>query len=59
MKRCLTRPFIVLRPEKVESKSATAAVNDMTFILFSVAGLAFIRFIGSAIYMIVRLFAGE
>jgi len=27
--------------------------------LFSVAGLALIRFIGSSTYMIVRLFAGE
>ncbi|KAF9034366.1 glycosyltransferase family 2 protein [Panaeolus papilionaceus] len=31
----------------------------MAFLLFSVAGLAFVRFVGSSTYMIVRLFAGE
>ncbi|KAF8073378.1 glycosyltransferase family 2 protein [Lyophyllum atratum] len=41
-------------------KGASAAVNGyMAFLLFSVAGLAFIRFVGSTTYMIVRLFAGE
>lgn len=37
-----------------------SAVNGyMAFLLFSVAGLAFVRFVGSATYMVVRLFAGE
>jgi len=31
----------------------------MGFVLYSVAGLAAFRFIGSSVYMIVRLFAGE
>ncbi|KAJ7655402.1 chitin synthase-domain-containing protein [Mycena rosella] len=39
---------------------ASAAVNGyMGFLLFSVAGLAFVRFVGSTMYMIIRLFAGE
>ncbi|KAG5730212.1 Chitin synthase 4 [Termitomyces sp. T112] len=42
------------------TESANTAVNGyMAFILFSVAGLAFIRFVGSTTYMIIRLFAGE
>ncbi|KAJ3575497.1 hypothetical protein NP233_g1057 [Leucocoprinus birnbaumii] len=40
--------------------SANSAVNGyMAFLLFSVAGLAFVRFCGSTVYMVVRLFAGE
>ncbi|KAH7885075.1 glycosyltransferase family 2 protein [Phlebopus sp. FC_14] len=40
--------------------TSQSAVNGyMAFILFSVAGLAFVRFIGSTTYMLVRLFAGE
>ncbi|PPR01276.1 hypothetical protein CVT24_005953 [Panaeolus cyanescens] len=40
--------------------SASKAVGGyMAFLLFSVAGLAFVRFVGSSTYMIVRLFAGE
>ncbi|KAJ7276864.1 glycosyltransferase family 2 protein [Mycena rebaudengoi] len=40
--------------------SAAHAVNGyMAFLLFSVAGLAFVRFVGSTLYMIIRLFAGE
>ncbi|KAG2068213.1 glycosyltransferase family 2 protein [Suillus decipiens] len=42
------------------SGTGSAAVTGyMAFILFSVAGLAFVRFLGSTTYMIVRLFAGE
>ncbi|KAI0369434.1 glycosyltransferase family 2 protein [Pilatotrama ljubarskyi] len=41
-------------------KGAHNTVNGyMAFILFSVAGLALIRFIGSTTYMLIRLFAGE
>ncbi|RXW18195.1 hypothetical protein EST38_g7654 [Candolleomyces aberdarensis] len=36
-----------------------AVAGYMSFLLFSVAGLAFIRFVGSTAYMIIRLFAGE
>ncbi|KAJ8521700.1 hypothetical protein ONZ45_g1634 [Pleurotus djamor] len=40
--------------------SANSAVKGyMAFLLYSVAGLAFVRFVGSTTYMIVRLFAGE
>ncbi|KAJ7747757.1 glycosyltransferase family 2 protein [Mycena metata] len=39
---------------------ASREVNGyMAFLLFSVAGLAFVRFVGSTMYMIIRLFAGE
>ncbi|KAJ8691954.1 Chitin synthase 4 [Pleurotus ostreatus] len=31
----------------------------MAFLLYSVAGLAFVRFVGSTVYMVIRLFAGE
>ncbi|EKM75500.1 hypothetical protein AGABI1DRAFT_64444 [Agaricus bisporus var. burnettii JB137-S8] len=40
--------------------TANKAVNGyMAFLLYSVAGLALVRFVGSATYMVVRLFAGE
>ncbi|KAH8822583.1 glycosyltransferase family 2 protein [Flagelloscypha sp. PMI_526] len=40
--------------------AAQKSVNGyMAFLLFSVAGLAFVRFVGSTLYMIIRLFAGE
>ncbi|KAH7337302.1 chitin synthase-domain-containing protein [Rhizoctonia solani] len=39
--------------------NATAVGGYMSFILYSVAGLAAFRFIGSTAYMIIRLFAGE
>lgn len=43
-----------------DNGTANRAVNGyMAFLLFSVAGLAFVRFVGSTTYMIVRLFAGE
>ncbi|KJA15623.1 glycosyltransferase family 2 protein [Hypholoma sublateritium FD-334 SS-4] len=46
--------------DSAEVSGANKAVNGyMGFLLASVAGLAFIRFIGSTMYMIVRLFAGE
>lgn len=42
------------------TSGANKAVNGyMAFLLYSVAGLAFVRFVGSTTYMIVRLFAGE
>ncbi|KAH6907524.1 chitin synthase [Coprinopsis sp. MPI-PUGE-AT-0042] len=43
-----------------DSETAGKAVQGyMAFLLFSVAFLAFIRFVGSTAYMIIRLFAGE
>ncbi|KAF9465779.1 glycosyltransferase family 2 protein [Collybia nuda] len=51
---------IVTANGRAKVTGANNAVNGyMAFILFSVAGLAFIRFIGSTTYMVVRLFAGE
>jgi len=45
---------------KADDKGAQATVNGyMAFVLFSVAGLAFFRFVGSSTYLLVRLFAGE
>jgi len=42
------------------SGGANNAVNGyMAFLLYSVAILALVRFIGSTTYMVVRLFAGE
>ncbi|KAF8585057.1 glycosyltransferase family 2 protein [Ramaria rubella] len=42
------------------SGGASSTVNGyMSFVLFSVAGLAFTRFCGSSAYMLIRLFAGE
>ncbi|KAJ7599620.1 glycosyltransferase family 2 protein [Mycena floridula] len=51
---------VVNATEKAAGSSAANAVKGyMAFLLFSVAGLAFVRFVGSTMYMIVRLFAGE
>ncbi|PPQ85223.1 hypothetical protein CVT25_009840, partial [Psilocybe cyanescens] len=45
---------------KASNGGANKAVNGyMSFLLASVAGLAFIRFVGATTYMVVRLFAGE
>ncbi|KAI0783497.1 glycosyltransferase family 2 protein [Abortiporus biennis] len=56
----LLAAIIVTATGKASDKGAHATVNGyMAFILFSVAGLALIRFIGSTTYMLVRLFAGE
>ncbi|KZT69531.1 glycosyltransferase family 2 protein [Daedalea quercina L-15889] len=45
---------------KSSESSANSTVDGyLAFILFSVAGLALVRFIGSTTYMLVRLFAGE
>jgi len=51
---------IVSTNSKASSSGANNAVNGyMAFLLYSVAILAFIRFVGSTTYMIVRMFAGE
>ncbi|KAJ7772078.1 glycosyltransferase family 2 protein [Mycena maculata] len=42
-----------------DTNAAHAVSGYMAFLLFSVAGLAFVRFVGSTMYMIIRLFAGE
>ncbi|EEB87911.1 hypothetical protein MPER_14531, partial [Moniliophthora perniciosa FA553] len=51
---------IVQANGKAEDQGAQNSVKGyMAFLLFSVAGLAFVRFVGSTMYMVVRLFAGE
>jgi len=60
MSNALLTAGIVTATGKAAEKGSAAAVNGyMAFLLFSVAGLAFIRFLGSTAYMLVRLFAGE
>ncbi|EKM49889.1 glycosyltransferase family 2 protein [Phanerochaete carnosa HHB-10118-sp] len=60
LSNALLAAIIVTATGKASSKGAESTVNGyMAFILFSVAGLAFIRFLGSTTYMVVRLFAGE
>jgi len=45
---------------KADDKGAQATVNGyMAFALFSAAGLAFFRFVGSSTYLLVHLFAGK
>ncbi|KAI0691142.1 glycosyltransferase family 2 protein [Cerioporus squamosus] len=60
LSNALLAAIIVTATGKASDKGAHNTVNGyMAFILFSVAGLALIRFIGSSTYMLVRLFAGE
>ncbi|RPD56704.1 glycosyltransferase family 2 protein [Lentinus tigrinus ALCF2SS1-7] len=60
LSNALLAAIIVTATGKASDKGAHNTVNGyMAFILFSVAGLALIRFIGSTTYMLVRLFAGE
>lgn len=50
----------ILTTGSASAIGASKALNGyMAFILYSVAGLALVRFVGSTVYMIVRLFAGE
>lgn len=53
----LLAAVIVTATAKANAHSAVSGY--MAFVLFSVAGLALIRFIGSTSYMVIRLFAGE
>ncbi|TFY62620.1 hypothetical protein EVJ58_g3752 [Rhodofomes roseus] len=48
-----------LTGKSTESNAEKTVDGYLAFILFSVAGLAFVRFVGSTLYMLVRLFAGE
>lgn len=60
LSNALLGAVIVSTAAKASNSGANAAVNGyMAFILFSVAGLALIRFIGSTTYLVIRLFAGE
>ncbi|KAK0183781.1 glycosyltransferase family 2 protein [Armillaria mellea] len=42
-----------------DSGAANSVKGYMSFLLFSVAALAFVRFVGATTYLIIRLFAGE
>ncbi|TFK88987.1 glycosyltransferase family 2 protein [Polyporus arcularius HHB13444] len=58
--KCVLLWWTLSNVRKASDKGAHNTVNGyMAFILFSVAGLALIRFIGASTYMLVRLFAGE
>ncbi|KAG6329461.1 hypothetical protein ID866_9628 [Astraeus odoratus] len=60
LSNALLAAVVVAATPSPESGQVSASVNGyMAFILFSVVGLAFVRFIGSTTYMLVRLFAGE
>ncbi|KAG9315524.1 glycosyltransferase family 2 protein [Chiua virens] len=60
LSNALLAAVVVSTTPAAGSGQASAAVNGyMAFILFSVAGLALVRFIGSTTYLLVRLFAGE
>ncbi|EIN12208.1 glycosyltransferase family 2 protein [Punctularia strigosozonata HHB-11173 SS5] len=60
LSNALLAALVVSLTGSAASKSAQHTVNGyMSFILFSVAGLAFVRFCGSTLYMLIRLFAGE
>ncbi|KAJ8496271.1 hypothetical protein ONZ51_g1200 [Trametes cubensis] len=60
LSNALLAAIIVTATGKASDKGAHNTVNGyMAFILFSVAGLALIRFLGSTTYMLIRLFAGE
>ncbi|KAI0698106.1 glycosyltransferase family 2 protein [Cytidiella melzeri] len=56
---CLHPPLLEATGSAANQGAHNTVNGYMAFILFSVAGLAFIRFIGSSSYMLVRLFAGE
>jgi len=56
----LLAAIVVEATGSASSKGASSTVNGyMAFVLFSVAGLAFIRFCGSTSYLLIRIFAGE
>nr|VWO98184.1 Uncharacterized protein [Ganoderma boninense] len=60
LSNALLAAVIVTATGKASHVGADKTVSGyMAFILFSVAGLALVRFIGSSTYMLVRLFAGE
>ncbi|KAF9269343.1 glycosyltransferase family 2 protein [Marasmius fiardii PR-910] len=59
LSNALLGAVIVQANGKPDQGAQNSVKGYMTFLLFSVAGLAFIRFVGSTVYMVVRLFAGE
>ncbi|KAH9919163.1 glycosyltransferase family 2 protein [Epithele typhae] len=60
LSNALLAAIVVTASDKATDSNAEKMVSGyMAFILFSVAFLALIRFIGATTYMLVRLFAGE
>ncbi|KAI6159686.1 glycosyltransferase family 2 protein [Pisolithus thermaeus] len=60
LSNALLAAVVVSATPSPESGQVSKSVDGyMAFILFSVVGLAFVRFIGSTTYMLVRMFAGE
>ncbi|KAF9220531.1 glycosyltransferase family 2 protein [Gyrodon lividus] len=60
LSNALLAAVVISATPSAGSGAVSASVNGyMAFILFSVAGLALVRFIGSTAYLLVRLFAGE
>jgi chitin synthase len=60
LSNALLAAIIVTANGKASDVGAQRSVNGyMAFLLYSVAGLAFVRFVGSTAYMVIRLFAGE
>ncbi|EMD35236.1 chitin synthase [Gelatoporia subvermispora B] len=56
----LLAAVVITASTKASSTNAGRAVNGyLAFLLFSIAGLAAVRFIGSALYMLLRLFDKE
>jgi len=50
---------IAITQTTTRSNASTSIAGYMAFVLYSVAGLAFFRFVGATSYLVVRLFAGE
>lgn len=60
LSNCLLIAIILTATGSAATSGASSTVNGyMIFILYSVTLLAFVRFVGSSAYMIIRLFAGE
>ncbi|GJJ15340.1 hypothetical protein Clacol_009616, partial [Clathrus columnatus] len=59
LSNALLAAIVLSATGSAQNRGANNTVNGyMTFILYSVAGLALVRFIGSTTYMLIRLFAG-
>ncbi|KIK24230.1 glycosyltransferase family 2 protein [Pisolithus microcarpus 441] len=60
LSNALLAAVVISATPSPESGQVSKSVDGyMAFILFSVVGLAFVRFLGSMMYMLVRLFVGE
>ncbi|OCH87189.1 glycosyltransferase family 2 protein [Obba rivulosa] len=60
LSNALLAAVVVTASEKAANSSAEKSVNGyLAFLLFSIAGLAAFRFLGTVTYMVIRLFAKE